>query len=338
MPANGPVATMPLPGGPGAAVPAAGFPLFGAGPLAAEEDLGDTSDEEDLAELEWQRQLIRQIPPCPQAAPGERQLQAVNANDPFECTQLVSWACEALELPVGELFQNMLSDTLREPGCLPQLIKEAWQALILFLPDKRQGVSTPWAPYLGHAMEILRKWAANAEAAMARTTSFLEGQGMELRCYCQKCLTFFWKVAQCPGCNGMKRLGGKPAHHLSKFHPSFGCAMAGLKRSNNSTLWVHGLTLIAHGAHPDDAAQKATHHQIEHEALRETQAAIEEDIAARARKAEQAALELALQDKVRATNKKLVAEAIDNGLEPKRARTLGGGVAMSPSKKGGFAT
>ena len=129
MPANGPVATMPLPGGPGATMPATGFPLFGAGPLAAEEDLADASDEEDLAELEWRRQLIRQIPPCPQAAPGERQLQAVNANDPFECTQLVSWACEALELPVGELFQNMLSDTLREPGCLPRLIKEAWQRL-----------------------------------------------------------------------------------------------------------------------------------------------------------------------------------------------------------------
>ena len=114
--------------------------------------------------------------------------------------------------------------------------------------------------------------------------------------------------------------------------------MAGLKRSSNSTLWVHGLTLIAHGAHPDDAAQKATHHQIEQEALRETHLAIEDDIAAQARKAEQAALELAFQDKVRATNKKLVAEAIDQGLDIKRARTLGGGVAMSPSKKGGFAT
>jgi hypothetical protein len=138
----------------------------------------EASEEENLDESEWQRQRARQVPPCPQAAPGQRHLQSVNANDPFECTELLAWAFEVVELPVGELFQDMLSDVMCEPGALSRLIKEAWQALLVFLPDKRMGVHAPWAAHLGHAMEILRQWSAHAEAAMERTTSFLDGQGL----------------------------------------------------------------------------------------------------------------------------------------------------------------
>jgi len=140
----------------------------------------EASEEEDLEESEWRRQRARQVPPCPQAAPGQRCLQFVNASDPFECTELLAWACEVVDLPEGELLKNMLSNVMTEPGALSRLIKEAWQALLVFLPDKRMGVHAPWAAHLGHAtsMEILRQWAAYAEAAMARTTSFLDGQGL----------------------------------------------------------------------------------------------------------------------------------------------------------------
>jgi hypothetical protein len=106
-----------------------------------------------------------------------------------------------------------------------------------------------------------------------------------------------------------------------------------LHRAWEVTLWPHALMLLAHGAHPDDAAQQAVHHQIQQDDLQQTQLAIEETLAAQIRQAKQEALELELQDKIRDTNKKLVTDALDQGLEPNRARTLGGGVAMSPAKK-----
>jgi hypothetical protein len=258
------------------------------------DEAAEASEEEDLEELEWRMQRTRQVPPCPQAAPGQRQLQAVNANDPLECTELVAWACEVMDLPVGELFQNMLSDVVREPGALSRLIEEAWQAFLLFLPDERMGVNAAWAAQLGHAMEILRRWAANAEAAIARTTRFLDGQGLTLRCHCQKCLTFFCQIAKCPGCNGTKGPRGRPVHHNSNLHPAFGSMMAGPKRSNSLALWPHALMLMAHGAHPDDAAQGAIHHQIQQDDLQQTQLAIEESFAAQTRKAKQEIVELEL--------------------------------------------
>jgi hypothetical protein len=146
-------------------------------------------------------------------------------------------------------------------------------------------------------------------------------------------LTFFWKIGKCPGCNGMKGLRGRAVNHNPNLHPAFGSKMVGLKRSNSLTLWPHALMLMAHGAHPDDAAQQAVHHQIQQDDLQQTQLAIEETLAAQIRQAKQEALELELQDKIRDTNKKLVTDALDQGLEPNRARTLGGGVAMSPAKK-----
>ena len=131
----------------------------------------------------------------------------------------------------------------------------------------------------------------------------------------------------------MKGLRGRAVNHNPNLHPAFGSKMVGLKRSNSLTLWPHALMLMAHGAHPDDAAQQAVHHQIQQDDLQQTQLAIEETLAAQIRQAKQEALELELQDKIRDTNKKLVTDALDQGLEPNRARTLGGGVAMSPAKK-----
>ena len=131
----------------------------------------------------------------------------------------------------------------------------------------------------------------------------------------------------------MKGLGGRAVSHNPRLHPAFGSKVAGLKRANSLTLWPHALMLMAHGAHPDDAAQQAIHHQIQQDDLQQTQLAIEETLAAQIRQAKQEALELELQDKIRDTNKKLVTDALDQGLEPNRARTLGGGVAMSPAKK-----
>ena len=131
----------------------------------------------------------------------------------------------------------------------------------------------------------------------------------------------------------MKGLRGRAVNHNPNLHPAFGSKMVGLKRSNSLTLWPHALMLMAHGAHPDDAAQQAIHHQIQQDDLQQTQLAIEETLAAQSRQAKQEALELELQDKIRDTNKKLVTDALDQGLEPNRARTLGGGVAMSPAKK-----
>jgi hypothetical protein len=180
--------------------------------------------EKDLEESEWRRQRARQVPPCPQAAPEQ-----------------LTWACEVVELPEGELWKILGSS---EPGALSRRIKEAWQALLVFLPDKRMGVHAPWAAHLGHAMEILRQWAAYAEAAVM---------------------------------------------------------------------------LIAHGAHPDDAAQQAVQHQIQQHDLQQTQLAIEEIIAAvQISQAKQEALELEFEDKIRDASKKLVTCALDQGLEPKK--------------------